>query len=350
MQNIKVDQKIEEINNIVKAYYEALFENSETAIIIIQEDGTISQVNNEFENLCGYSKDEIEDKKSFEELLLKNEAEKLRTYHNLKCYNSQVTSQTYQSYIVHKNSDILSVYVTITPISYTKECLISLKDITKLKKIKTDLRTSIKEKEVLLRELNHRVKNNLQMIYSLLHLEESYVNGEESIKLLESTENRVRALIFVQNMVHESSNLSIINFSAYIQKLVLDMLNVYGAKNNIKPVFNMDQISFNIETTIPCGLIVSEIIYNTIKHAFPNNETGKITLDFHSCSDEEFELIIHVPGKNLPQNINFNNKNSFELVLIQMLVKQLDSALEIDRSPGTTFKIKFKELSYKERK
>ncbi len=346
---MKMNQKIEESNKTLKADYKDIFENTGTAIVIVKEDGTLSRVNNEFENLCGYSKEEVEGKKSFEEFLLEDEVEKVMNYHILRCCNSSVPPKTYESYLVHKKGDILSVYITVTLSSYTKEWLVSIQDITKLKKTEINLKTSLKEKEILLRELNHRVRNNLQMIYSLFSLEENYVKEEETIKLLQSTKNRVKAMIFVHRMVHESKNLSNIDFSVYIQKLVLDLLYVHGAKNNIKVVFNIDQIFLNMETIIPCGLIVSEIVYNTIKYAFPDNDAGKITLDFHSCDDEEFELIISNNGKKISQNVNFSNKNSFELVLIKMIVKQLDSSLEIDRTHETTFKMKFKELEYVER-
>lgn len=344
--DIKNFQSAEEAIKIVENYHKAIFENIGNAIVIIKRDGTISYVNKDFENLCGYSKEEIEGKKSFEEFLLEEEVKKVRNYHILRFYNSRVNPKTYKTCLVHKKGYILNIYATANLLSYSNKWAISIHDLTKLKKIETDLKICIKEKEVILRELNHRVRNNLQMIYSLLSLEEPYVNGEESIKLLQSTKNRVKAITFVHKMVHESNNLSIINFSVYIKKLVLDLLHVYDTKNNIKPIFNIDQIFFNIETVIPCGLMVSEIVYNTIRYAFPNNEGGKITLDCHSCNDERFELIISNNGRKMPENAN---KNSFNLVLIKMLIKQLDSSLESDINYGKTFKMKFKELNYVER-
>ncbi|AEG18158.1 histidine kinase dimerization/phosphoacceptor domain -containing protein [Methanobacterium paludis] len=344
--DIKRCQSADKATKIWEDYNKAVFENIGIAIVIIKKDGTIFHVNNEFENLCGYSKEEIEGKKSFEKFLLKEKVEKVRIYDILRYYNSCIPPKTYKTCLVHKKGNILDVYLTLNLLSYTDKLVVTIQDITKLKKTEADLKICIKEKEVLLRELNHRVRNNLQMIYSLLNLEKSYLKEEEAIKLLQSTQNRLKAMIYVYNMVHEVNNLSVIDFSVYIQKLVLDLFHVYDAKNNIKPMFNIDQIFFNIETVIPCGFIVSEIVYNIIKYAFPNNETGKITLDFHSYSDEEFKLIISSNGKS----IDFNNKNSFGLALIKMLVKQLDSSLEIDNNPGTTFKIKFKELNYAERR
>jgi len=224
-------------------------------------------------------------------------------------------------------------------------------DITDLKKSEKRLKRSIREKDLLIKEIHHRVKNNLQIISSLLELQETYVKEEpQAVNVLKESQNRVLSMAMIHEKLYESKDLSHINFYDYIQKLLYDLLNTYGVKNNtIIPVMNVDKILLNIETAIPLGLIISEIISNSIKYAFPNNEVGNISIDLHNYGDE-LELIISDDGIGLPKNIDFrHNESSLGLRLVNSLVQQLDGSIELDRNQGTKFTINFKELKYKER-
>jgi two-component sensor histidine kinase len=225
--------------------------------------------------------------------------------------------------------------------------LAATKEIERRKLVENDLKESIKEKEVLLRELNHRVKNNLQVLSSLLNLQKFYVNGEEAVHVLQSTQNRVTSMAIVQGMLHES-NLSTVDFSVYIPKLLDDLFKIYNVGDGINVALSVEPVFMNIETAVPCGLIVSEIVSNSIKYAF-HGGSGEIFLDFHSC-DGGFKVVVGDDGAGLPENIDFNNtEGSLGLQLVKMLLKQLDASVELKRNPGTTFNIKFKELEYNKR-
>ena len=224
-----------------------------------------------------------------------------------------------------------------------------LMNISELKKAENEIKASLKEKEALLKEIYHRVKNNLQIISSLLDLQANYVDELETLNVLQESQNRVKSMAMIHEMLYQSNDLASIEFLGYVQNLVRDLFYSYGVKSNIKPVINIEHIILNIETAIPCGLIISELVSNSLKYAFPDNRTGEVFISIHSHG-EEFELIIGDNGIGLPKNLDFKDiRISLGLRLVNILVDQLDGSIELNRSRGTEFKIKFKELKYKKR-
>ena len=223
------------------------------------------------------------------------------------------------------------------------------RDVTELKRAENEIKESLKEKEILLKEIHHRVKNNLQIISSLLDLQANYVDDMEAINVLQESQNRVKSMAIIHETLYQSTDLASINFSNYIQNLVQDLFYSYGVKSNIRPIIDVEQIFLNIETAIPCGLIISELVSNSLKYAFSSNMMGEIFISLCSLS-EEFELIIRDNGIGLPENLDFENiQTSLGLRLVNMLVKQLEGSIKLERAHGTTFRVKFKELTYKKR-
>jgi PAS domain S-box len=227
--------------------------------------------------------------------------------------------------------------------------MIFSEDITESKIAENDLKKSLEEKEILLKEIHHRVKNNLQIISSLLALQTNYVDNDKTKNVLYESQNRIKSMAIVHEMLYQSNDLATINFSNYIESLVNDLFYSYGAKDNIELIIDFEQVLLNIETAIPCGLIISELVSNSLKYAFPNNIPGKLMVTLYS-NDNEFELIISDNGAGLPERIDFKNiESSLGLQLVNMLVKQLDGSIKLDKIKGTKFIIKFKELKYKKR-
>jgi PAS domain S-box-containing protein len=224
------------------------------------------------------------------------------------------------------------------------------RNITKLKNVEKDLRISINQKDLLIKEIHHRVKNNLQIISSLLFLQEEYVKEDpKAVNVLQESQNRILSMAMLHEMLYQSPDLSQINFSNYIRNLVSNLFNSYCIKNEINPVINVDNIYLNMETAVPCGLIISELVSNSLKYASSDDTTVKLIISLQKLKDE-LELIISDDGVGFPENLDFRNiKSSLGLKLVNSLVKQLDGSIELDRSRGTEFKIKFKELKYKQR-
>lgn len=221
----------------------------------------------------------------------------------------------------------------------------SIRDITASKKAQAKISKALEEKNILLKEIHHRVKNNLQIISSLLSLQEIYVQEDvKAVNVLRESRNRVLSMATVHEMLYQSEDISYINFSYYIKKLTTNIFHSYH--NNSMPQINVDQIYLNIETSIPLGLIISELVSNSLKYAFPDNKIGDIIIELHSHNDE-YELVISDDGVGFPDNLDFRNvQSTLGLQLINSLVSQLNGSIQLDRSHGTKYIIKFKELKY----
>jgi PAS domain S-box-containing protein len=224
----------------------------------------------------------------------------------------------------------------------------SIRDITEAKKAQEKITKALEEKNILLKEIHHRVKNNLQIISSLLSLQEVYVQeNAKALSVLKESRNRVLSMATIHEMLYQSEDISGINFSNYIERLTTTLFHSYHNTNI--PKINVDQIYLNIDTSIPLGLIISELVSNSLKYAFPDDKTGDISVYLHS-HDEEYELVISDDGIGFPENLDFRNvESTLGLKLINSLVNQLDGSIELDSSHGTKYTIRFKELKYLER-
>jgi two-component sensor histidine kinase len=202
---------------------------------------------------------------------------------------------------------------------------------------------------VLLKEVHHRVKNNMQIISSLLNLQIDYLNNEDAIDVLKESQNRVKSMAMIHEKLYLSEDLTQINFADYIQNLVSNLFYSYNIKESqIKPIIKIEDVNLNIETAIPCGLIINELISNCLKYAFPNQMKGEIIITLKSIEDK-FELVISDNGIGLPEKININKIKTLGLLLVNSLTEQIDGKISIYKKDGTQFKIIFKELEYKER-
>ncbi len=222
------------------------------------------------------------------------------------------------------------------------------KDITQRKKAELKIKESLEEKEVLLQEIHHRVKNNLQIISSLLNLQTHYVEGEETINVLKDSQNRVKSMAIVHEKLYQSPNLKDINFKEYIEDLISVLFYSYGIESeNIKTLINLEDLKIDIDTAIPCGLIINELVTNSLKYAFPNGK-GILKVELTSKSDYT-KLRVADNGIGLPPDIDLENSNTLGLKMVNSLVHQLEGTLNLNRTGGTEVVIKFKKLKYKNR-
>ena len=330
-------------------HYRKLLENSFDAVVIHSE-GKIISANSAAIKLLGVKNpDKYLNKSLFNFVHPKYSEVVSKRVQNM--LDKGETVPLIEEKFVRPDGTVVYVEVLATAFIYKgkKAVHVVFRDISERKKAENDIKVSLKEKEILLMEIHHRVKNNLQIISSLLELQANYVDEQEAINVLQESQNRVKSMAIIHEMFYQSTDLTNINFTSYIKNLVHDLFISYGAKNNIKFVINSELILLNIETAVPCGLIVTELVSNSLKYAFPNQEAGKIVVTVN-LYNREFELIVSDNGVGFPENIDFKNVNaSLGLRLVNVLVKQLDGSIELDKTEGTKFKIKFKELEYKER-
>lgn len=217
---------------------------------------------------------------------------------------------------------------------------------------KNAIKESLEEKEILLREIHHRVKNNMQIISSLLNLQRLHVEETETLDILKESQGRVRSMAMIHEKLYQSPNFTRIDFKDYIEKLVSSLIYTYKVQGqDIKQVLEVKDVEMNIDTAIPCGLIINELVTNSLKYAFPlstSNTTGTIKIELNQMEDQ-FKLTVSDNGMGLPVDIKPESSETLGLQLVNNLVNQLEGTLQIDRGNGTKFIIIFTELNYKER-
>ncbi len=220
-----------------------------------------------------------------------------------------------------------------------------IKEIEERKKIEEKMNQSLKEKDVLLKEIHHRVKNNMQIISSMLLLQSRYSNNENVKNILLESQNRIESMALVHEKLYQSDNLSSINFKQYVDSLAKNILTLYNRRSTV--MYNIeceDELNLTINTAIPLGLLISELMTNSVKHAFKNIEKGIIKICLQKVkNDNKLQLTYFNDGNPFPENININNPNlkTYGLRLISILTSQLDGTIDLKRENGTTFVITF---------
>ena len=216
------------------------------------------------------------------------------------------------------------------------------RDITARKQAEEHLQASLEEKELLLKEVHHRVKNNLQVISSIFSLQSQYNNDPDILSLLADSQNRIRSMALIHEKLYRSDTLARIDFADYIKSLVRDLFASYNTSSNlIRLHLNVDNVPLNLDTAIPCGLLINELISNCLKHAFPNQQPGEIRVDFGNDSANQLCLVVQDTGIGLPENWNIKQANSLGLRLVRALTRQLLGKLEVYNDNGAVFQITF---------
>ncbi len=229
-------------------------------------------------------------------------------------------------------------------------------EISERRQAQDQLNASLREKEVLLKEIYHRTKNNMQVITSLLNLQSNQIDDPRYVALFNDSRNRIASMALVHEKLYRSKNLSSIDFKDYITSLANGLLSFYGKNaRNVSLTVNAGGIILGIDTAIPCGLLINELLSNSLKYAFPEGRSGSIFIDLKKTtagdkSDSEYELTVTDNGIGLPADIDIKNTKSLGLQLVTNLTThQLRGSIELRRAGGTAYFIRFKELKYNER-
>jgi two-component sensor histidine kinase len=204
---------------------------------------------------------------------------------------------------------------------------------------------------VLLKEIHHRVKNNMQIISSLLSLQSRSIEDEKSLAIFKKGRDRIRSMALIHEKLYQSKDLARIDFARYIQDLTSHLLQSYRVDSHIIEVkTDVEDVSLDINTAIPCGLIINELVSNSFKHAFAegsdsgesSDSKNEISIGLHADNDKQLVLTVKDNGSGLPEDLDLQNTESLGLRLVYDLVEQLGGSIELQRIPGTTYKITFR--------
>lgn len=226
-----------------------------------------------------------------------------------------------------------------------------VRNITERKQFETQLQASLNEKTVLLKEVHHRVKNNLQTISSLLRLQASSVNDFATLEILRESQNRVLTMAIVHETLYQSKSLAYVNFADYVYKLTRELLKSYDANlRQIQLAVEVARVELSPDVVVPCGLIINELVSNAFNHAFLNHQSGEIKISFTVHQDltsdlTRYSLTVQDNGVGLPNDVDPQASPSLGLRLVYALARQLNARVEVDRDRGSRFTITFQHLS-----
>jgi len=221
-------------------------------------------------------------------------------------------------------------------------------EITERKRAEEQIKASLKEKEVLLKEIHHRVKNNMQIVSSLLNLQSRHIKDKQALEMFRESQNRVRSMALVHEKLYGSKDLARIDFAGYIKSLAQSLYQSYETDpGRVALKVKVEGSFLDVNIAVPCGLIINELVSNALKHAFPPSweGKGKIEISLHPTDDNEIELIVSDNGIGFSKDLDIRGTESLGLLLIFILVEdQLKGKIKLDRRKGTKYKIKFKRL------
>ncbi len=335
----KTEEKIKILANAV--------ESSNDAIITTSLEGVVTSWNKGAEQVYGYSAEEILGKNVsvIEAPNLKGEIGQL-----IEKIKNNEKVQYYETLRLKKDGTPVNVSVSLSPIFNSSGELIAVsaisRDITERKKAEETL---AKIEDARKKEIHHRIKNNLQVISSLLDLQAEKFLDKEVLEAFKESQDRVFSMSLIHEELYKGEGTDSLDFSAYLQKLAENLFQTYSlrSKNLCLSMELEEDAFFDMDTAVPLGIIVNELISNSLKHAFTEGEKGKIRIRL--CREEKndevqesvFSLTISDNGKGIPENMEFERLDSLGLQLVNTLVDQLDGKIEIKREQGTEFRITF---------
>jgi PAS domain S-box-containing protein len=213
-----------------------------------------------------------------------------------------------------------------------------IQDISERKQAEDLIQASLREKEVLLKEIHHRVKNNLQIISSLLHLQSIDLADDQGRRIFEDSQHRIDSMALIHETLYKSGDLARIDFADYARTLIQNLVYSYGVDpERIALKIEVDAVPLSLDRAIPMGLIINELVSNSFKYAFPGERQGLVTVRLHAPDSEQFILVVGDDGIGIPATVNFPHQHSLGLRLVDTLATQLRSRIEHDRSHGTVF-------------
>lgn len=328
--------------------YRTLVENMSEVILYVDNNDRIIFANDNAIGMFGYSKDELKGQAAGEFLAADEYRDFLKDRIKLRRHGF---TDRYEVQMKKRTGECIWVEVSSAPLKDTEGKIIGsigiYSDITDRKKNENTIETSLKQKDMLLKEIHHRVKNNLQIISSLIKLQSAHVKDREIHSLFSESQNRIKTMALIHEKLYRSTDISVIEFYDYIKNLVSGLYSSYGmSSERVKPIIEFRSIYLDIDTAIPCGLIINELISNCLKYAYPDLRKGVISIDLKELNESDYILIIKDDGIGIPEDIDFGTTSSLGLKLVKILSEQLGGTVELLRNNGSEFRISFKRSNY----
>ncbi len=341
-------RRMEDLQELARSEkrYRTLVETPNFVVMLLDSDGNYLYVSPQIENWLGYTPDDFYRSPGFRRTIVHPEdVAATEKFHGASEPGHQVQEFRWR----HRNGRYLWAAGSIFPIYESAEdeqihnvnmVQVVAQDITERKEAEEQIRSSLEEKEVLLKEIHHRVKNNLQIISSLLHLQSARLEDGALVSAFQDSQHRIRSMALIHEELYKSTDLARIDFLGYTTRLVDNLIDAFGAGGRIASTLDMDTSLLTIDRAIPMGLIVNELVSNALKYAFPDQRTGTIHIALRMGVDgETFSLSVADDGVGVPSDVDLDSPETLGLRLVASLVGQLKARFVLDRTHGATFHV-----------
>jgi PAS domain S-box-containing protein len=325
-----------------KERVEAILNNSPDAILLLDPNGRVELCNTAFYSMFGYAAPQVAGRS----ILSFVTPEYTVSLDDLIRVCSEVGESKWFQVIAQRQDETVfdagGAMAAITKEGNVTALVCSFRDISEQVSVEAQIKASLQEKEVLLREIHHRVKNNMQVISSLLALQAGYTDDVDANQMFRESQNRIRSMALVHELLYQSKDLAKIDFVEYVHKLTRHLLHSYLIDSKrIELDIISGPVYLEIDTAIPCGLIINELISNSLKHAFPDNRQGTLRVELRTEGNGLHTIIVRDDGVGLPKGLNVHQTETLGLQLVTSLAGQLNATIGLHSFHGTTFEIRF---------
>ncbi|MBF0505453.1 MAG: CHASE domain-containing protein [Nitrospirae bacterium] len=325
--------------------YRTLIETTDTGFVILDKNGLVLDANAEYVRLAGHQRLEDILGRSVMEWTAGHDCAR-NAAEVKKCFEEGSVRNLNIDYI-DKDGKITPIEINATVVGRGKDLLVVTlcRDITERKKAVELMKQSLKEKEALLREIHHRVKNNMAVVSSLLSLQSETIENATVRSLFRESQQRVKSMALVHEKLYQTKDLSSINFEEYIKSIISEIIGLYRIDTGtITMEINIEDIELDLEAAVPCGLIINELLTNALKYAFPDNRSGVLSVHFTKAEDT-YTLSIKDNGVGLPGGLDYKEARTLGLQLVNVLTRQLRGTFQIKSDEGTEAIVTFKAKS-----
>lgn len=325
--------------------FRRVVEAAPSAMVMINAVGCIAMVNLQAERMFGYARSELLGQSV--EILV---PERFRNHHPglRRQFFSEPLSRPMGAgrdlFALRKDGSEFAVEIGLNPIE-TEDGTMVLSAIVDIsdRKIKEDrIQAALREKDVLLAEIHHRVKNNLQIVHSLLDLQSTRIDDPTVLEMMRETQNRIQSMALIHQTLYQSRDFSGVDFGHFLDNLAPILSASYGIdQHRIALAIDTVDVLLPLNVAIPCGLFVNELVTNSLKHAFPNGRSGEVRIRLETDGDDYVRLVISDDGVGIPGSVDFEKTTSLGLTLVALLAEQVDGELKVNRENPTQFVLRF---------
>lgn len=326
-------------------YLGRAFNRIPVAMIVVNQRGEVTRANQLAESTFGYTSAELMGQPI--EMLIPQRYRNAHPGHR-QAFQSETRARPMgvgrDLSGVRKDGREFPVEIGINPVQTDEGPMIVsvIVDLSERKLNEKRLRDALEQKELLLKEVHHRVKNNLQVIHSLLDLQAIKSTNSELVGMLRESQNRIRSMALIHQTLYQSHDFAQVDFQRFLDELLPRLTQAYASPSSVVSTHvNAHDVKLPINEAIPCGLIVNELVSNALKHGFTEQQNGKIVVDIRELEDRQVVLTVSDDGKGIPQELDLAHTGSLGLQLVTLLTQQLHGQLDIQRTNPTQFSMRF---------